>query len=684
MLPGAGVEISASGTGLHVFGKGICPPHGCRNTGLNLELYTERRFVALTGNGAIGDANTDNTIQLPGLVSYYFPLSSASVNPKVWTTEPHGDWNGPKDDAKLIEKMLASKSTASKFGQAATFADLWNRNVEVLTEIYTPDDSSSDEFNGSIADAALAQHLAFWTGNNCERMQALMNQSGLKRDKWEWHKTYLKDTIENAVSKQDTFYSNKRKEPPRISVEASPLAETMTEPTQVTGYQFLGLEEQKEHFKGCVYVSNLHKAFTPKGEYLKPEQFNVIYGGYVFQLESEATGKTTTKAWEAFTISQAIRYPTVEATCFRPELQPRSFVEDDGRRLVNTYVPIITRRLTGDPSRFLTHLEKVLPEQQDRDILLAYMAACVQYKGVKFQWSPLIQGIEGNGKTLFTRCVAFAIGDRYTHLPRASEIAEKYNAWLFNTLFIGVEDIYVPDHKLEVIEILKPMITSDRLERREMQANKDMGDCRCNFIFNSNHKDAVKKTMRDRRFAVMYTAQQNDGDIERDGMHSDYFPKLYALYKADGYAIVNEFLTTYQIPVALNPAGELHRAPVTTSTAEAVSFSLGGVEQEMEEAIKEGRTGFANGWVSSIALATLLKNMRADKMIPINKRGEILNSMGYHHHPHLPDGAKPRLFIKMNHLALQLTTPTEIQKAYEDAQTMPSSMTRAGQAFNRL
>ena len=48
-FPLAAVEVSASGTGLHVFGSGPVPPHGCKNTRLGLEFYTEGRFVALTG-----------------------------------------------------------------------------------------------------------------------------------------------------------------------------------------------------------------------------------------------------------------------------------------------------------------------------------------------------------------------------------------------------------------------------------------------------------------------------------------------------------------------------------------------------------------------------------------------------------------------------------------------------------
>jgi len=58
-FPGAAVELSHSGQGLHIFGRAAPMAHGKRNAALNLELYTEGRFCALTGTGALGDASTE-------------------------------------------------------------------------------------------------------------------------------------------------------------------------------------------------------------------------------------------------------------------------------------------------------------------------------------------------------------------------------------------------------------------------------------------------------------------------------------------------------------------------------------------------------------------------------------------------------------------------------------------------
>ena len=64
-LPGAAIEVSQSGRGLHIFGQGLCPEHSCKNVALGLEFYTEGRFVALTGTNAIGSADLDCSAVLP-------------------------------------------------------------------------------------------------------------------------------------------------------------------------------------------------------------------------------------------------------------------------------------------------------------------------------------------------------------------------------------------------------------------------------------------------------------------------------------------------------------------------------------------------------------------------------------------------------------------------------------------
>lgn len=746
---GAAVEVSQSGRGLHIFGTGLAPEHSKKNIALGIEFYTEGRFVALTGTNAIGDASLDCTPALEGITRDYF-APKGSAESMDWTDGPVAEWTGPEDDEELIAKACAASGAGAVFSGKATFTDLWTGNEDALANSYPDLDGGGRTYDGSSADAALAQHLAFWTGKDCERIKRLMLISGLVRDKWD-REDYLVRTILNAVSMGGDVYSvghvdstvpdsygavklransdaqrayaegiratkmaeaqedsdvcerlanigsakqwidNQHKTPAELAAMVTPVAKAAGPLARkaeiVSGYQYLGATQQIEYFNGCVYIQDAHRVLAPNGALLKAEQFNATYGGYTFQMD-ESGDKTTRKAWEAFTESQVVRYPKAEGTCFRPGVAPGSLIDIDGRVMVNTYIPITTPRMAGDIRPFIDHLNKLLPVERDREILLAYMAACVQYKGVKFQWAPLVQGAEGNGKTLLTRCVAFAIGDKYTHFPPANEMSEKFNAWLFDKLFIGIEDVFVSEQRKEVLEVLKPMITNNKLAKRAMQQDQVTADVCANFMLNSNHKDAIRKTRTDRRFAVFYTAQQSDEDLVRDGMDGLYFPRLYKWLNDGGYAIVSDYLHEYRIPDELNPATLCHRAPETSSTMEAIISSMGGIEQEIMEAIEEGRPGFAGGWVSSVAVDRLLQASRSNKAVPHNKRRDLLRTLGYDWHPALHNGRvnnpiplddnkKPRLFVRKGHINLNIKNAGDVAKAYVDAQMMGG-----GEVFN--
>jgi len=736
LLPGCLVEVSVSGKGLHLIGSGVVPPHAKKNIALGIELYSELRFLAL-GNmeTATGSASLDCTPSMPYIVGTYFPQSVGSDAPDEWTTEPCEEWNGHTDDTVLIEAMLKSRSGASMFGGGITFSDLWFADATALGRNFPS--QSGGAWDGSSADASMAQMLAFWTGKHCERMERLMRQSALTRDKWE-REDYLDRTIRGACARQTDVYGSRPvvELPPELPVcklrgtqnevtyaegiraklimqtqdEATrltlaqqssaklwinnrdtspeelarmitpaPMVQAVLEPTLKTGLQYLAATQQVEHFKGCVYVISQHRVFTPKGDFLDMGRFNAKYGGYLFPID-EAGEKTTKKAWEAFTESQVVSYPQADDVWFRPDMPQGVLVQYESKTYVNTYTPIETERKQGDVSPFLNHVAKLLPIGRDQTIIISYMAACVQHIGVKFQWCPLIQGAEGNGKSFLTTCVAKAIGERYTHLPTVDGLTEKYTGWLFTNLLIGVEDIYTPEHKKEVLEVLKPMITNSRQNKRVMNQDPTTGETYANFILNSNHKNAIQFTDSARRWCALYCAQQEKADLTRDGMDGSYMPQLYRWAKSGGYAIVNEFLRTYQIPDEFNPATSCHRAPQTSSTIEAVESSRGAVEHLILETIEEdGFIGMRGGWISSVALDRLLRMSRKENVVPLNKRKELLRTLGYEQHTGLTggrvnnnlaidDGKKPYLYVKTGSDLSRIVGQVEIVKAYTGGQ----------------
>jgi hypothetical protein len=687
LLPGCAMEVSQSGKGLHVFGTGPVPSHGCRNIPLHIEFYSNKRFVALTGKNAIGDIRV-NPPNLPVLVDRYFnPLAvTNALDVGWWSTEPVPQWRGPADDDNLIERACRSQSAGSVFGDArARFVDLWTADAVKLAAAWPPD-RDGDPWNASQADAALAQHLAFWTGNDAERMERLMRKSMLLRGKWDDRDDYLPRTIRKACSMQSVFLEDApAASPPIAAVNGASAHQPLAQQAlPILDETYLAPDAQLKFFAGCVYVTDANKIMIPNGDLVDASRFNALYGGHTFVMD-RSNQRTVRKAFEAFTENQVFRFPRASGTCFRPLEAPGAILYDASRSVVNTWAPLTPARAPGDVGRFLDLLRRILPDERDRKILLGYMAACVQHQGRKFQWAPLLQGAQGNGKTFLANCVKRAIGRHHVHTPSAEDLDNGFNAWLANNTFYVVEEIYIEEKKRHVLEVLKPMITSDEgIQITLKGVDASMRDICGNFLFLSNWRDALRLARGDRRIGAFFCAQQHPEDLIRDGLTENYFSDLIDWAKGEnafagktpGYASVAEFLWTMPIEDAFNPV--LHRrAPRTTSTEAAIREGLGTAEQEVLEAIEQRHVGFKGGFVSSLRLNDFLRGI--NRTVPLSKQSDFMRALGYTLHPYLrdgrpnnivmPDAGRPRLYVRVDATEiLALDTPADIARAYSEAQ----------------
>lgn len=663
-FPGAAIEISSSGLGIHMIFRAVSVIRTrCKNADGTIEVYTGDKFMMFGYPTATGNCDIDHTEAYQQFVSDYM-LDRDASSPGVgdlwerWaaalTELPHPHCTPISDDTALIEAMLRSKATADEAfsGQKSKIHRLWHGDRTG----YTSD---------SEADAALAGILCWWTGNHADRVERLMWLSESYRDKYD-RAEYLPRTILYSRGKQTSFYNRTQE------VQSTPLSSNSQ---QVLG--FSNLDHQASLFTGCVYVADENRILTPGGHLRTQEQFKALYGGFMFNMDP-MNEKFSKNAWEVFTMSRAIANPKVDSCCFRPDLDPGAITTVEGDRLVNTYWPITTARSLGNIAPLKKHLEKFLPCERDRHILLCYLAAIVQHKGIKFQWCPLLQGVQGNGKSLLSNIITFCVGHKYSSSIKASVIDDKFNDWLYRKIFIVIEEVYTIENRLETGEKLKDTISNSRQMIETKGLPMIMRDICANFVLNSNHKDAIRLTEEDRRFAVFFTGQQSKSDLIRDGMTKEFFVETYDwLQKHNGLAICNEFFHSFPISKEFNPAFG-GRAPTTSSTLEAIAESRGSVEQEVLEAIEQGRIGFRGGFISSIYFSNFLESIRSNHKVPHKKRRLFMESIGYVLHPSFPQGqvdnpiqpdqGKPRLYVHKDHPARHILDPKKVILAYTEAQ----------------
>jgi AAA domain len=191
-------EISPTATGgkILAFGK---LPEGRRRTG-RLEMYSETRFFAVTGNWLPGTPKTvePRQAQLLQLHARVFPQDQRRANAKERhiKARPHPERNGHAHSGADDERILYKARSA---GSGDSFHAL-----------YADGDWAGEGFESqSEADLSLCSRLAFWCRGDPQVIDRLFRQSALYRPKWDeprGSKTYGERTLDHAVASQSKFY----------------------------------------------------------------------------------------------------------------------------------------------------------------------------------------------------------------------------------------------------------------------------------------------------------------------------------------------------------------------------------------------------------------------------------------------------------------------------------------------
>ena len=651
---GAAIEVSHSGRGLHIFGtgSGIDPNHAKKNIPMGLEFYTQDRFVALTGTNATGDAGFDASHLLPEFTGYYFPPKTTTASIE-WTTEADPSSRPLKTDKSLIKKMCDSTSAGSVFGAKVSAADLWECNEDRLAVAY-PSFNADDPFDRSSADQALCNHLAFWTGRNCERIEILMSSSGLLRDKWESREQYRRDTILNAVRGCADVYGSQivAKEAARTEWKPDQLIANDATVTATGGSAMVAYEERPNFFKGHYYMTKTGRVFCPDGVIRSQSEYNSMYSTVEF-LEAFG-GKPIKEAWKAYVTATDIKRGEVYDHAYRPEYDFGVVFDDNGRRWVNEYVNQDGARFAGDASPFFSHIKIMLPYDNDAEILISWMAALIQYPGKKFLWSPFIQGVEGNGKSLIARVLGYCIGADHVEDIDPEDFCNsggKFNGYIKNHR-LGVLEELKTGARNQAEAALKRFIGNTRIQVQSKGVDQSTVKTCINFLINSNHKDAIRVTDHTRRFAILFCAQQEVEDLARYDMQrgGQYFTNLFNWFNNDqGWGKTANFLANYQIPSQFNPATEADKAPITSSFNEAITESKSAPHQAVSEAISSGKPGTLKSWLSVQALRSILQDEYGIKPPSGKMLAQYLKQEGFIKHPALTNqGRATRAIMQEN------------------------------------
>ena len=601
---GCAIEVSQSGTGLHIFGSGKPPAHSCRNQALGLEFYTSGRFVALTGINAVGDVLYDASPILPSLVQQYFPAGTASAESE-WTTEPVAEWRGPVEDADLIRRAMNSKSTASAFGSRAAFSDLWLANEAALAVSY-PD--AVRPYDASAADAALAQHLAFWTGNNCERIKRIMlrPECCLLREKYE-REDYLPRTITGAVSRQvDVCNDNyrldeakRRQEQIAENIRVGEDSDTHPSSSVLTQDEMLARYVNVIEGKRVVDLEHPRRIFAL-------DEWKSAHKASRTEFEVEGRkldGTPKTKSYENSRLwEMSPDRLQVDTVTFRPGHKAVT-VDPDGKQAANTWRPTARTPATGDCSHFLQHVSYLFGSDSPR--FLDWLAHIEQQPGeLPHSGWIHVSPMQGTGRNWLASVLCrLWRGHVAASFDLAGTLRTGFNGPLSQKMLAIVDEIDEggANARWENAEVLKTLVTSEHRHVNPKYGHQRLEWNACRWLIFSNHTSALPLTERDRRFNVVRN--------ENPPMPSEYYGRLYkSLRDSEFIDSVAWMLKTRDIS-KFNP-GE--HAVMNDAKRDLVGAS----RSEADELIADLVANHPADVIANSTLGEMLTGQRLGKMTP--------------------------------------------------------------------
>lgn len=567
-FPGALVEWSSSGKGVHIIGRGDAPPHACKYKPYNMEFYTDARGIAFGLSGAAsGSADSEHPAMVAQLVAQYFPYVERAER----DAGPRAEWKGPDDDDELIRRALNARSGAgAAFGGKATFGALWRGEAEKDSE----------------NDAALVSHLAFWTGCDEPRIERLMLKSGMKREKWSERRgsdTYLTYTIAAICARVTQVYREPERSTavadalyglPGLPVPAMQLGEKpISDEAKARNKMLLDLvgacgsvEEMHNDIipliakeaMPAVYIEPLAQAINAKLDYFKAKlpigqvrkllRPAVVHGANDVPLWAQShcyvkdtdrffdVERGTETTMQGFRAEYARLMPmrdngaredpvawslerwgmrTVQRTGYRPDQGP--YFEWDGVDYANTYspcsIPTTATALTAEGKAgieaFQSHLWDMSGRREDVYYALLYwFAHNVQQPGVKIRWSPLIKGTQGDGKTLLFNVLRSAMGFRNVSITGNSTLTNSggFTDWANKAAVNVIEEIWlVGKARHALYNAMKEFVTNDVINLN-LKGKTTVTIFNCtNHAALSNHNDACPLEKNDRRWLVVFT-----------------------------------------------------------------------------------------------------------------------------------------------------------------------------------
>lgn len=352
----------------------------------------------------------------------------------------------------------------------------------------------------------------------------------------------------------------------------------------------------------------------------------------------------------------------VDDSMYRPGYD--RFFQWNGKRWANTYVegsfPVmaaaIEPHVANAIEEFKHHLWKFCNEREAVYMaLLQWMAHNVQRPGTKIRWSPLLKGVQGDGKSILGTVLRCAMGWTNVKTTGNSTLNNSggFTDWAVGAAVNVIEEIYlVGKERHRLYNAMKDYIGNDIVDVNA-KGRPNYGCVNTtNHMACTNHNDAIPLEDGDRRWMTIFAQHSTIADFAaRCGF--DTVEGLVARFGriGDSARAAPGQWRAWLSSIDLSGFDPNARAPQTNEGASMQASGRDELDELVETVIHKGGVGIAIEAFSSSALRAAVKLHAAleDGEVPQNRGwNHVLSRMGYQQLPKPAwwNGKTHRIWVK--------------------------------------
>lgn len=208
------------------------------------------------------------------------------------------------------------------------------------------------------------------------------------------------------------------------------------------------------------------------------------------------------QSFDDFKADLRFKLPTVAGTVFEPS--NTAIISHSNTHYLNTfksYSPTTNKHQQADLSPLNAFFERLFPIDEEREIVLNWIAHLIQRPYEKPSFHLMLIGEQGTGKgTLCNALIAPLISNQLVSINNYSQLTGRFSDVLADNLLIVLDDCKRGNHNTSTA--LKSLLTEKRVyvERKGLQGK--MVDTYSRFTLNSNDKLPIPLEHNDRRWFV--------------------------------------------------------------------------------------------------------------------------------------------------------------------------------------